>query len=276
MKMGDGASEACKRGMLRKVLLMVAMWLIPSFLFGIFFPFLLFGGVFLSVVSAIAIFLMSVSTVSVDEEKITYSFYLNTKRQATHLWSEVAESRLTPTTIFLKFKDGEWASFPGTKNPVGQQIATLYLKYLKEQEGEDIIIDELSHRLSNYFAVVFIATSALILLLCLFLLKEVSFPCFIPVVIGLLVIFLPYAMIQRLLIARMVVNEEQIKYSLDQKQEETKRHSWNEVTKARIRPRFIYFRFSNGDGILTSGTKTDIGRKVAEAYESYSSGDSEA
>gem|GEM_PF-3027272 len=273
--MGDGASEACKREMLRKVALMAVMWLTLSFSIAMLFylnvdnffiyQFMIFGTI-LFIGFLVAIASISASDVVVDDEKISYSTYFKRKRKLTHLWNEVAESRITPGSIVLIFSDGTRAIFPGTRTVLGQEIAAKYFK--EEGEGEEPLIDELPEKISNYFAMIIVAYVLIFLLLYAFVLRQIGILLFLPLLIGLMILRFIYWIIQRLLITRIVVGE-YVKYSLDLKESQIKTHSWDDITTARIGPRFIYFKFSNGDKIIISGTKTAIGRKVAEAYESY-------
>ena len=283
MKMGDGASEACKREMLRKVALMTAMWLTIFSVFGLFFwrvfdnPFYLVLhlalGILLTVATYLSILKTSVSKLQYDDEKISYS--LRSGREGvTHPWSEVEVARIKSNAIIFRFSDGKSVTLPGVDEPIGKDIASTYLR--NAGETDEVMFDDLAQKISGYFVIAVLLYLISCLLLLSFFSGRLALPLLIPVFSGLLTMGGIYAVIQEFLITRIVIDSEGIRYSHHLRQNEKSRHIWSEVTKARIGPRLIYFRFSNGDRILTSGTKTDIGRKVAEAYESYSSGDSEA
>jgi|GEM_PF-5221112 len=105
--------------------------------------------------------------------------------------------------------------------------------------------------------------------------EETKASVYLVEIIGLTVLLL-LLLVNRKPVTYVRYSSEGLSYRRYLKPKITINHSWDEVVQSKINQSIIYLKFSNGDTFKIPGTNTEIGRKVAEAYESYSSGDSEA
>ena len=214
-----------------------------------------------------------------DSSGITYCPCMRPEKKKFHTWNDVAKKKIKPDGIFMRFKDGDSCNLFLINKEITKKIADTYSIYLEGKEENAVKHESKDNQvigpIQNDFCTM-IDTETVkgmmggtgVLMLLLFLTGKTLLSVYlseclvlIPIIYFLLTLRTPMRCIS--------CSNSKITYHKYMRLKAIINHSWNEVIHSDINPYVIKFKFSNGDIFKTSGTKTDMGRRVAKAYESY-------
>ena len=214
-----------------------------------------------------------------DSSGITYYPCMRPDKEKFHTWNDVAEKKIKPEGIFMRFKNGDSCNLFIINKESTKKIADACSLYLG-RKGENAVKHESKNNqvigpIQNDLCTI-VDTKTLkammgvtgVIILGFFLTGETLF--FVYLSESLISIFIIYLLLTLRTPVRCIeCNSYGLTYHKYHRPQMIIAHSWSEVSHYKIASEVIFLKFSNGDTFKISGTKTEIGRKVSETYESY-------